>query len=46
MTEPKPTLRERFFTKLNDIFEPLDEKLGPSKLKYKPGCDEDKEMFL
>lgn len=24
----------------------MDDKIGPSKMKYKPGCDEDKEMFL
>jgi cytochrome c oxidase assembly factor 5 len=38
--------REGFFSFLNGIFEPIDDKIGPSKRDYKPGCDEDKEMFL
>ena len=46
MEEEKLTFKQRFFEKLNDIFDPIDEKIGPSRIKYKPGCDEDKEMFL
>lgn len=34
------------FEKLNEIFEKLDNKFGPSKTKYKPACHEDKEMFF
>jgi cytochrome c oxidase assembly factor 5 len=38
--------RNKFFGFLNQVFEPIDRKIGPDKLKYKPACDEDKEMFL
>jgi hypothetical protein len=34
--------RETFFDKLNTFFNPIDKKLGPSRAKYQPGCDEDK----
>ena len=37
---------EEFFQFINKVFEPIDNAIGPSKMKYKPGCDEDKEMFL
>ena len=38
--------KESFFSKINSVFEKVDDKIGPSSLKYKPACDEDKEMFL
>lgn len=38
--------RDKFFGFLNTVFEPIDRKFGPDKLKHKPACDEDKEMFL
>jgi hypothetical protein len=34
--------REKFFNTINTFFDPIDQKLGPSRLKYQPGCDEDK----
>ena len=37
---------EEFFGLLNKVFEPIDRAIGPSNLNYKPGCEEDKEMFL
>ncbi len=34
--------REGFFNFLNNLFDPIDKRVGPDKLKYKPACDEDK----
>ena len=31
--------RQAFFESINNFFGWVDEKIGPSQLKYKPGCD-------
>jgi hypothetical protein len=35
-----------FYGWLERVFEPIDSWLGPSRLKHKPACTEDKDLFL